>query len=71
LLAGSYLLFHHTRFGRCLYLIGSNPRATIVAGLPPTRYVISAYVICSLLVAAGALLLTARTGSGEPISVET
>lgn len=66
LLAGSYMLFHHTRFGRSLYLIGSNPRAAIVAGLPLNRYVLSAYVICSLLVAAGALLLTARTGSGEP-----
>lgn len=66
LLAASYLIFHHTRFGRGLYLIGSNPRAAEVAGLPLNRYVLSAYVVCSLLVAAGALLLTARTGSGEP-----
>jgi ribose transport system permease protein len=66
LLAASYLIFHHTRFGRSLYIIGSNPRAAIVAGLPVNRYMLSAYVICSLLVAAGALLLTARTGSGEP-----
>ena len=66
LVAGSHVLFHHTRFGRSLYLMGSNPRAAAVAGLPLNRYLLSAYVICSLLVAAGALLLTARTGSGEP-----
>lgn len=66
LLAGSYIIFHQTRFGRGLYLIGSNPRAAEVAGLPLKRYLTLAYVICSILIAAGALLLTARTGSGEP-----
>ncbi|WP_315831889.1 ABC transporter permease [Bradyrhizobium prioriisuperbiae] len=66
LLAISFVLFHHTRFGRSLYLIGTNPRASAVAGLPSKVYVLSSYLICSFLVACGALLLTARTGSGEP-----
>lgn len=66
LVAGSHVVFHYTRFGRSLYLIGSNPRAAAVAGLPLNRYLLSAYVVCSVMVAAGALLLTARTGSGEP-----
>lgn len=66
LLVGSHVVFHHTRLGRGLYLIGSNPRAAEVAGLPLKRYLTAAYVICSLLIASGSLLLTARTGSGEP-----
>ena len=66
LLAGAYVVFHHTRFGRSLYIIGSNPRAAKVAGLPLNRHLLLAYVVCSILTAAGALLLTARTGSGEP-----
>lgn len=53
-------------FGRSLYMIGANPAAARVAGIPVKRHLCAAYVICSVLAAVGALLLTARTGSGEP-----
>lgn len=66
LLAGSYLLLTRLRLGRALFLIGSNPRAAMVAGIPVKKYTLMAYVLCSGVVALGALLLTARTGSGEP-----
>lgn len=71
LLAGAiclvlHFLLGHTVFGRSLYLIGNNPRAARLAGLPSVRYLTVAYVICSLLAAFGSLMLTARTGSGEP-----
>lgn len=65
-LLGVHLLLHHTVFGRSLALIGSNPRAAEVAGLPVRRFVTLAYVLCALLAGLGALMLTARTGSGEP-----
>jgi ribose transport system permease protein len=61
-----YLLLDRTVFGRALYLIGNNPRAASLAGLPRKRYLFLAYVTCSLLAAFGSLMLTARTGSGEP-----
>jgi ribose transport system permease protein len=61
-----YFLLDHTKFGRSLYLIGNNPRAAYVAGLPSRRYLTLAFVACSLLAAFGSLMLTARTGSGEP-----
>jgi ribose transport system permease protein len=61
-----YLLLDRTIFGRSLYLIGNNPRAAYLAGLPSRRYLALAYVVCSLLAAFGSLMLTARTGSGEP-----
>ena len=61
-----YLLLDRTVFGRALYLIGNNPRAASLAGLPSKRYLFLAYVTCSLLAAFGSLMLTARTGSGEP-----
>jgi ribose transport system permease protein len=61
-----YFVLEHTVFGRSLYLIGNNPRAAHVAGIPSARYLALAYVICSLLAAFGALMLTGRTGSGEP-----
>jgi ribose transport system permease protein len=61
-----YLLLDRTVFGRALYLIGNNPRAANLAGIPGRRYLFLAYVTCSLLAAFGSLMLTARTGSGEP-----
>ncbi len=67
---GTLIILHfimaHTVFGRGLYLIGGNPRAAEVAGLPRRRYVMIAYILCSVIAALGALLLTGRTGSGEP-----
>jgi ribose transport system permease protein len=61
-----YFLLNHTTFGRSLYLIGNNPRAAYLAGLPSKRFLGLAYLACSLLAAFGGLMLTARTGSGEP-----
>ncbi len=55
-----------TVFGRSLYLIGTNPRAAAVAGIPVKRLLVYAYILCSALAALGALMMTARTGSGEP-----
>jgi len=47
LLAISFVLLHHTKFGRALYFIGSNPRAAVAAGLPLKSYLLAAYLICS------------------------
>lgn len=55
-----------TRFGRSIYIIGANPKAANVAGIRAKPVVIMAYTICGLLTAVGAVMLTARTGSGEP-----
>ncbi len=61
-----HIILSRTVFGRSLYLIGASPRAVHVAGLPSHRYNALAYVACACLTSIGALLLTARTASGEP-----
>ncbi|MCC3305145.1 ABC transporter permease [Sneathiella sp. HT1-7] len=61
-----HLILTRTVFGRGFYILGSNPRAAKVAGMPSRLYLTYAYIICSVLAAIGAILLTARTGSGEP-----
>lgn len=61
-----HVLLRRTVFGRCLYLIGTNARAAQVAGVPVRLILMSAYVLSSVLTALGAMILTARTGSGEP-----
>ncbi|MEL4411553.1 ABC transporter permease subunit, partial [Shewanella algae] len=60
---GLHLLLARTVFGRSLYLIGTNPRAAAVAGLPVKRILVATYVLCSALAALGAIMMTARTGS--------
>jgi ribose transport system permease protein len=61
-----HLVLTRTVFGRSLYLIGTNPRAAAVAGLPVRRILVATYMLCSGLAALGAIMMTARTGSGEP-----
>lgn len=62
----SHFVLNYTVFGRSLYLLGSNPRAAEVGGLPWRRHNMMAYVLCSTIAAIGAILITARTGTGEP-----
>ena len=66
ILALTFFILNHTVFGRSLYVLGSNPRAAQVGGLPWRRYNMLAYVLCSGIAAIGAILITARTGTGEP-----
>jgi ribose transport system permease protein len=61
-----HFVLTRTVYGRELYIIGTNPRAAAVAGLPVKRLLVATYVLCSTLAALGALMMTARTGSGEP-----
>lgn len=61
-----HVLLSRTVYGRLLYLVGSNPRAVHVAGHDPRRIIALSFVIAGALVALSALLLTARTGTGEP-----
>src|SRR6202041_2635212 len=61
-----HLLLQRTVVGRAFYLLGSNPRAAIVAGWPRRRLLALAYVLSGLLTAVGALILPARAASGAP-----
>lgn len=51
-----------TRFGRSVYLIGANPDAARLAGLPVRRVTVAAYVVSGFFAALGGLVLLARTG---------
>jgi ribose transport system permease protein len=66
LFAALSVLMNWTRFGRSLYIIGANPKAAVAAGIRSGPIVSAAYCLCGTLIGLGALMLTARTGSGEP-----
>ncbi|KND59742.1 Ribose ABC transport system, permease protein RbsC [Candidatus Burkholderia verschuerenii] len=63
---GLQVVLSRTVFERSIILIGANRRAARLAGIASRMHLGGAYVVCSVIVAIGALLLTARTGSGEP-----
>ncbi|MBX6369855.1 MAG: ABC transporter permease [Rhodospirillales bacterium] len=51
-----------TRYGRSLYLVGSNRAAAALAGLPIARLTIATYAISGLLAGVGGIALLARSG---------
>ena len=60
------LLLNCTTFGRYIRAIGGNENAAYLAGINVDKYKTLAYGICGLMAALGGVLITARTGTGEP-----
>jgi len=56
------LMLRHSRYGRTLYLIGSNPRAARITGLPIVTVTLVTYTLSGLLAAFGGVALLARSG---------
>jgi ribose/xylose/arabinose/galactoside ABC-type transport system permease subunit len=54
-----------TRFGRQLYMVGSNWRAALAAGLNPARIVLGAYIAAGFCTALAGILMAARYSSGD------
>ncbi len=59
------IILSFTRFGRQLYMVGSNWRAALAAGLEPARIVLGAYVAAGLCTAIAGMLMAARYSSGD------
>jgi ribose transport system permease protein len=60
-----YVLLNWTRFGRHLYAVGSSLQASRLTGINTGRQLFLAHVLCGAVTAFGAILLTARVGTGE------
>jgi ribose transport system permease protein len=63
-----HAMLRYTDVGRNIYAIGGNSVAARLAGIDLNRYIIGAYVMVGLVAALAGILLTARTGSGQPTS---
>ncbi|MAF85869.1 MAG: ABC transporter permease [Dehalococcoidales bacterium] len=67
LLIGSvYFILSWTRFGRYIYALGGSRDAAVRVGIPVRRYTVFTYVAVGILVGISGVMMTARTGSGEP-----
>ncbi|MFE7621630.1 ABC transporter permease [Streptomyces sp. NPDC057496] len=63
-----HLLLKYTDIGRNLYAIGGNDTAARLAGIGINKYLICVYTLIGVVAAVAGILLTARTGSGQPVS---
>ncbi|QKW08845.1 ABC transporter permease [Streptomyces sp. NA04227] len=63
-----HLLLKYTDIGRNLYAIGGNDTAARLAGIKINKYLICVYALIGVVAAIAGILLTARTGSGQPVS---
>lgn len=61
----AYVLLQHTRWGRYLYAIGSNPEAARLTGVNVKAMIYLAYMVSAGLAALVGVLLAARIGIGN------
>ncbi|MCX4791128.1 MULTISPECIES: ABC transporter permease [unclassified Streptomyces] len=66
--AAVHLLLKYTDIGRNLYAIGGNDTAARLAGISINKYLVAVYALIGVVAAVAGILLTARTGSGQPTS---
>ena len=60
-----YFYLERTKWGRILYAIGSNEKATFLAGANVERYKMIAYIISGVLSSLAGVLIAARVGRGD------
>ncbi|WP_404953302.1 ABC transporter permease [Streptomyces sp. 147326] len=66
LTAGLWVILERLPLGRYLYVIGSNPRAAGIIGIPTHRYSVYAFTGSGLVVGFAGVLLAAQQQTGNP-----
>lgn len=61
-----WLVLERLPVGRCLYVVGSNPRAAELVGIPVRRYTVCAFAASGLIVGLAGVLLAAQQQIGNP-----
>ncbi|MBM7832206.1 ribose transport system permease protein [Agromyces cerinus] len=64
----AHVLLRYTSVGRNIYAVGGNDIASRLAGININRYIIGVYIMTGAVAAVAGILITARTGSGQPVS---
>jgi ribose transport system permease protein len=63
-----HIVLRFTKIGRNIYAVGGNDRAARLSGIDINRYIIGVFVLSGVVTAIAGILITARTGSGQPVS---
>ena len=64
----AHVVLRYTSIGRNIYAVGGNNIASRLGGININRYIIGVYMVTGAVAAIAGILITARTGSGQPIS---
>ncbi|RUT28807.1 ABC transporter permease [Arsenicitalea aurantiaca] len=66
----AYIFLHHTRWGRYLFAVGSNPESARLSGVNVPRMIYIAYSLSAVCAAFVGVLLAARIGIGNATQAE-
>ncbi len=64
----AHVVLRYSMIGRNIYAVGGNNIASRLGGININRYIIGVYMVTGAVAAIAGVLITARTGSGQPIS---
>jgi fructose transport system permease protein len=62
----AWFVLTQTTWGRRVYALGDNPEATRLMGIPVKKQLLLIYVVAGVIYGIAALLLIARTSTGDP-----
>ena len=62
-----YIMLTRTRLGEYIYLLGDNPTAARLVGIPIHRMIVLVYAVSGLLSALAGLVLIGRLDSAQPV----
>ncbi|MCD8083659.1 MAG: ABC transporter permease [Clostridiales bacterium] len=60
-----WVLLSKTTYGRRIYAYGSNPTAAVYAGIPARKFMVSAFVLCSVCAGFAGMLMCARLNAAD------
>ncbi|WP_291799016.1 ABC transporter permease [Cellulomonas sp.] len=63
-----HVMLRYTRIGRNIYAVGGNDTAARLSGIKINRYILGVFILAGVVAALAGILITARTGSGQPVS---
>ncbi|MCB0911698.1 MAG: ABC transporter permease, partial [Propionibacteriaceae bacterium] len=63
-----HVILQFTKVGRNIYAVGGNDKAARLSGIDINRYIVGVFVASGAIAALAGILITARTGSGQPVS---
>ncbi|PRY49046.1 monosaccharide ABC transporter membrane protein (CUT2 family) [Geodermatophilus tzadiensis] len=63
-----HVMLKYTDIGRKIYALGGNDAAARLAGININRYILAIFALAGMVAGIAGVLITARTGSGQPIS---
>ncbi len=62
----TYIVMQHSKWGRKIYAIGSNPLASFLSGINVKKVKFIGFLICGMTASLGGLILTSLTAVGMP-----